>query len=409
MAAVARPRRVRHADSAIRHVRARAAQRWRVVDARAYDDCQLITLSGLGPKNSGVERGSSRRSTRSSRFRRRRGSGSSNTAWRRACRELLSHSFSERHLCAAGRARIELLPHQLEPAIALVRGDGCRVLLADDVGLGKTIQAGLAIAELRARGAADRVLIITPAGLREQWAGELSERFGSPGRGRRFPARSPRRRVVPRASTRGRPGRSRSRRSTTSSAPEVLPAVAALRWDVIVVDEAHGLAGDSDRHEAVAALAARVPYVVLLTATPHNGDAARLRSLCAHRRSSTIALLVFRRTRHDVGHAAAGAPRASPAVRPSAEERRMHARLEAFARVRARGARTVDRGRLARAGRASQARATRAPTRCSADGRRRLASLGPEPTRRAERSCRCRSTTTGELDAADEAPGGGRR
>ena len=195
-------------------------QRWRVVDARAYDDCQLITLSGLGPANAGVETRllapfdsiepipASRR-LRLVHTRR----------WRRSCRELLFNQFSEGQLCAAGRARIELLPHQLEPAIALTRGDGCRVLLADEVGLGKTIQAGLAIAELRARGAADRVLIITPAGLREQWAGELSERFDLQADGRRFSSRCPPgRRRCPTASTRGRPGRSRSCRWTTSSA-----------------------------------------------------------------------------------------------------------------------------------------------------------------------------------------------
>ena len=112
-----------------------------------------------------MKRGSSFRSTRSNRFSRRSGSGSCNRGYGAApAWQLLSHSFSEKHLCAAGRARIDLLPHQLEPAIALIRGHGCRLLLADDVGLGKTIQAGLAIAELRARGAADRVLIVTPAG-----------------------------------------------------------------------------------------------------------------------------------------------------------------------------------------------------------------------------------------------------
>src|SRR5689334_4966370 len=77
----------------------------------------------------------------------------------------------------AGAARIDLLPHQLEPAVAILRGDGCRVLLADDVGLGKTIQACVAAAELKARAAADRILILTPPGLRDQWKTELSERF----------------------------------------------------------------------------------------------------------------------------------------------------------------------------------------------------------------------------------------
>src|SRR5688572_22296097 len=69
------------------------------------------------------------------------------------------------------------MPHQLEPALAVVRGLGSRLLLADEVGLGKTIQAGLVVAELTARRAVHRVLVLTPAGLREQWRQELSQRF----------------------------------------------------------------------------------------------------------------------------------------------------------------------------------------------------------------------------------------
>src|SRR4030095_11362580 len=75
-------------------------------------------------------------------------------------------------------AGIEVMPHQLEPALAVLRGLSCRVLLADEVGLGKTIQAAFVIAERRERGAADRILVLTPAGLREQWTQELSTRFG---------------------------------------------------------------------------------------------------------------------------------------------------------------------------------------------------------------------------------------
>ena len=51
------------------------------------------------------------------------------------------------------------------------------MLLADEVGLGKTIQAGLLLAELRERGLADRTLLLTPAGLRRQWQEELNTRF----------------------------------------------------------------------------------------------------------------------------------------------------------------------------------------------------------------------------------------
>ena len=74
-------------------------------------------------------------------------------------------------------AAIDILPFQLEPALALVRGDASRFLLADEVGLGKTIQAGLMLAELVQRGRCDRALIVTPAGLRHQWADELQHRF----------------------------------------------------------------------------------------------------------------------------------------------------------------------------------------------------------------------------------------
>ena len=245
-----------------------AGASWRHV----RDDCQLITPSGLGPKNSGeeallipVDAVEPVQPPQRLRFVQSR-------LWRRACLELLSHSFSEKHLCAAGRARIDLLPHQLEPAVALIRGHGCRLLLADDVGLGKTIQAGLAIAELRARGAADRVLIVTPAGLREQWADELSQRFDITGDVVDFRAVAQRAAVLPYGINPWTTWPIAISSIDYIKRAEVLTAVAACSWDVIVVDEAHGLAAASDRHEAVAALAARAAYVILLTATPHNGD-----------------------------------------------------------------------------------------------------------------------------------------
>ena len=82
-------------------------------------------------------------------------------------------------LRAAARAQLTILPFQLEPALAVTRGDTCRVLIADEVGLGKTIQAGLVVAETIARTPDARVLIVSPAGLRDQWRGELQSRFES--------------------------------------------------------------------------------------------------------------------------------------------------------------------------------------------------------------------------------------
>ena len=144
--------------------------RWRVSDVRPYDDCQLLTLTGLAPPDTGVER---RILTpfdivepieRPRRLRTVRAS-----LWRAAFRALAADDTPPGCLRSVRHADVDLMPHQLEPALAVLRGLGCRVLLADEVGLGKTIQAGILIAELRARGAADRVLVLTPAGLRDQW------------------------------------------------------------------------------------------------------------------------------------------------------------------------------------------------------------------------------------------------
>src|SRR5262249_23808912 len=197
-------------------VRVRGA-RWRVLDVRAYEDCELVTLAGVSPPYIGVERrflapfdviepvdqGSRPRVVRAAR-------------WRNACRHLLADNRPPGGLEAALHARIDLLPHQLEPALAILRGLGSRVLLADEVGLGKTIQAGLVCAELLIRSSIDRVLVLTPAGLRGQWRDELLKRFARrSSRRRRCP---PPPRPCRSGSIHGRPSRSQSRQSTTSNA-----------------------------------------------------------------------------------------------------------------------------------------------------------------------------------------------
>src|SRR5262249_49522945 len=97
--------------------------------------------------------------------------------WWRACAAAIAHERPARGLVAARTAALDLLPDQLEPALAVVCGLATRLLLADEVGLGKTIQAALVVSELIARGAIDRVLVLTPAGLRDQWVDELARRF----------------------------------------------------------------------------------------------------------------------------------------------------------------------------------------------------------------------------------------
>ena len=306
--------------------------RWRIDDIRAYGDCQLVTLTGVAPPHTGVRRqllapfDTIEPIDRAPRPRLVRAA-----TWRRACRALLADDTPPGGLRAVRHARLDLMPHQLEPALAILRGLGSRLLLADEVGLGKTIQAGIVIAELRARGCADRVLVLTPAGLREQWAQELAARFGIDAEVADAATLRTRRCTLPVGVNPWAIARVAIASIDYVKRPEVLPAVAAQPWDVLVVDEAHGAAGDSDRRYSVAALASEAAFVLLLTATPHSGDREAFVSLSGLGSSKTLdsdqdPLLVFRRGRSDIR---AGAARRihTLRVRPSAAERRMHAVL----------------------------------------------------------------------------------
>jgi superfamily II DNA or RNA helicase len=311
-------------------VRARR-DRWRVVDTKTFAGCHLITMSGATAANYGVERRllapfDAIDRVPSSHAPRLAGAG----RWRRALRDLL-HRGVPGELRATANANIDLLPHQLQPALAVVRGLGCRLLLADDVGLGKTIEAGAIVAELRSRGAADRVLILTPPGLREQWAQELLQRFDI--RADIVDFRSVRERGAAL-----RPGLNPWTTWPVAIAsvdyvkrPEVLRAVVARPWDVAIVDEAHRVANDGERHDAVASIASHAGYVILLTATPHSGDTQAFESLCGIG-ALDDRLLVFRRTRRALSTAVERRAHRL-LVRSSAAERRMHARLTDFERA----------------------------------------------------------------------------
>ena len=305
--------------------------RWRIVSVRAHDRCQVVTLRGVAPPFAGIDRRilspfdvvEPARTDVGPRF-------VTPQLWRRACRALVASDAPPASLQTAASAAIDLLPFQLEPALAVVTGAATRLLLADDVGLGKTVQAGLVANELIARGAIERLLVVLPAGLRDQWIDELKRRF-------RIDAARMDARTV-RALTASLPIGVNPWTSANAAVasidyvkrPEVLPAVAAVWWDLVIVDEAHGVAGDSDRRAAAATLAARAAYVLLLTATPHSGDRELFESLCALGAADDAPLAVFRRHRRDVGIAAARRVHVVR-VRSSAAEWRMHVQLAEYA------------------------------------------------------------------------------
>jgi superfamily II DNA or RNA helicase len=313
--------------------------RWRIVRVCAHDRCRVVTLSGLAPANAGVERRVLIPFDRIEKVvRRSRPRIVGAEPWRRACRATIAAEDPPGSLRSARTAHIDLLPHQLEPAMAAVRGLATRILLADEVGLGKTIQAGLVAAELLARGAIDRVLVLTPPGLCDQWRTELTTRFAIDA-------------VLADAHTLRRLSRELpigvSPWQTLTAAvasidyvkrPEVFPSVSARRWDLVILDEAHGCVGDSDRRAAAHSLAASAAYALLLSATPHNGDRDAFASLCGigaidaptgavlGNGVADVPLLVFRRTRADAGLDARRRVHIL-GVRPSDGEARMHALL----------------------------------------------------------------------------------
>ena len=385
------------------YVRVRGG-RWRVLDVLVYEDCELVTLAGVAPPYVGLER----------RFltpfdivdpvdRRIRPRLVRPARWRHACRHFIATNRPPDGLEAALHARIDLLPHQLEPALAILRGMGSRVLLADEVGLGKTIQAGLVCAELLARDAIHRILVLTPAGLREQWRQELEGRFSIAATTVDAPALRGLAATLPVGMNPWSIPPIAIASIDYVKRPEVLPAVASCLWDLVIVDEAHGVCRDSDRHVAVSALAVRAAYVLLVTATPHSGDRRAFVSLCGLGSLESDPLLVFRRSRSDVN---IGVPRRvhiTP-VRPSADELRMHRSLAAYsAAVRTDRRELQDASWLALSVLHKRALSSAWSLAQSID--RRLAALA------AEGGTQCEAQLTlplgdsnGELTADDEAP-----
>lgn len=229
------------------------------------------------------------------------------------------------------RARISLLPFQLEPALAITHGLASRVLVADEVGLGKTIQAALIVAEILARTRHARVLIVAPASLKEQWRDELTRRF-------QIEAWIADAISLARLGAEWGAGHPWTCRAVTITSidfvkrPEVMRALETLVWDAVVFDEAHGLTGHSDRAVAANALARRARTVVLLTATPHSGNHRAFETLRGiGDLENSFPLLTLRRTRSDVG-LTVSRKTLSLRVRPTLAEREMHRALHAYAR-----------------------------------------------------------------------------
>lgn len=185
--------------------------------------------------------------------------------------------------------RASLIPHQIHIANEVSNRKAPRVLLADEVGLGKTIEAGLIIHQLLLTGQAERILIVVPESLQYQWLVEMLRRFNikfSLFDAERYnetinEAKNP----------------FETEQTVICSLDFVCNDKARFnhliegKWDVLVVDEAHHLAWEPEKpsyeYTCIEALANQIPSVLLLTATPEQlgqaGHFARLRLLDSNR------------------------------------------------------------------------------------------------------------------------------
>lgn len=158
----------------------------------------------------------------------------------------------------------EPMPHQISTARKVVHEMGGRAILADEVGLGKTIEAGLVLKEYIVRGLAKRVLILVPASLVLQWVRELNQKFGIPAVAQK------------KAHTWGYDVVVAS--MDTAKRDPHREIVLGTDYDLIIIDEAHKLKNKKTTNYQFANLL-RKKYCLLLTATPIQNDLDELFNL----------------------------------------------------------------------------------------------------------------------------------
>lgn len=196
-------------------------------------------------------------------------------------------------LLAPMESNVIALPHQIQALSRAISSDRVRYLLADEVGLGKTIEAGLVMRELKLRGLVRRTLVVSPKGIATQWVAEMQTHFNenfqlvlgddisalqrlAAGENLRSSAWTIFDQVVvsldsvkPIDKRKGWPAE-RVADYNRSRFEDLLSA----GWDLVIVDEAHRLGGSTDqvaRYKLGKALAEAAPYVLFLSATPHQG------------------------------------------------------------------------------------------------------------------------------------------
>ncbi|RCG32876.1 helicase [Sphaerisporangium album] len=181
---------------------------------------------------------------------------------------------TEKGLALPDRFLLDPLPYQLRPAELALNGLRPRILLADVVGLGKTLEIGLILAELIRRGRGDRILVVTPQQVLEQFQHELWTRFSIP----LIRLDSVGIERIQREIPAGRNPFTYYKRiivsiDTLKNEGKYGQHLEKIHWDAVVIDESHNLIGESSlRNKLAKLLSRRTDALLMASATPHNGE-----------------------------------------------------------------------------------------------------------------------------------------
>jgi SNF2 family DNA or RNA helicase len=185
---------------------------------------------------------------------------------------LATHAGFDRLICLPLVRDMELLEHQVRTAKTVLRRFRGRALLCDEVGLGKTIEAGLVLDELHLRGLVRSALLLVPPSLIEQWQGEMRRKFGLDFLSHDDPAFREHG-----TEAWGRFDRIIASMHTAKREPH-RSAILARKWDLVVVDEAHHLRNRTTQLWRFASELQK-QFILLLTATPVQNNLEELFNL----------------------------------------------------------------------------------------------------------------------------------
>jgi ERCC4-related helicase len=191
---------------------------------------------------------------------------------------------SETRITVGHRGLLDRMDYQLRPAAQALQNLRPRILIGDAVGLGKTLEIGILLSELIRRGRGERILVVTPRAVLEQFQRELWTRFAIPLIRLDSSGIQKVRRTLP------------SSRNPFSYYKRVIVSIDTLKnparykhhlksqkWDAVVIDECHNLINrGTQNNELAKLLAAQTDALILASATPHNGKPESFAELVQH-------------------------------------------------------------------------------------------------------------------------------